>query len=184
MDFSSLVARQRKARNDDGEQALRSVSKLPLMRNLSFRRAKKTAEVLDVRVISIFKMAGKPRIGVELGKHKGHVVIAEVLPGSPASHALPDMVGDKNVAIAVLAVNGQSVGDDAALAANLIAAGSMLCTSTGQMQPVMLTIGCLKEHDEQPSPKHSPKGIDELDSDDLVRKLQRNLCVTEVVQSI
>ena len=50
MDFSSLAARQRKARNDEGEQALRSVSKLPLMRNLSFRRAKKTAEVLDVRV--------------------------------------------------------------------------------------------------------------------------------------
>lgn len=189
MDFSSLTPRQRKVRSDDGEhqQALRSVSKLNLVRNLSFRRAKptqKNAEVVDMRIISVFKMAGKPRIGVELGKHKGHVVIAKVLPGSPASHALPDVAGDKNAAIAVLEVNGQTVGGDAAFAAQLIAAGSMQRTSTGQMQPIRLTIGCLNQHDEQLSPKHSPKGIDELDSGDLLLKLQRNLCVTEVVQSI
>ena len=135
-------------------------------------------EVVDARVVSIFKTASTPRIGVELEKNNGHVVLAAVVPGSPASHALPAMAVDTTEVIAVLAVNGQTVGDDAALAAKLIAAGSVQCTSTGKMQPIRLTIGRLQECDEL----HSPKGIDELELGDLLIKQPRH--VTEVVQSI
>ena len=127
-------------------------------------------------------MPGVPRVGVNLKAKHGHVVVASVVPDSPASAFLC-----KNDV--VLQVNGVAVGDDAQAAQKAIVAATQQCTKTGQMLPVRLAIGQLA--------LHSPKGIDadfglilgaeeavaeELEAEEPPQQHKRQPGVREVVQ--
>ena len=125
-------------------------------------------------------MPGEARCGVALQSKDGFVNIAKIVPDSPAAAVV-------HKGQTVVAVNGERVNGDAALAQRLIvcAIQAQSCT-TGRLLPVRLTVGTLQ--------LDSPKGIeaDFLDISDPIAegpkpehdKRQPPLGVGEVVQCL
>ena len=98
-------------------------------------------------------MPGAARVGVELQQRGGVVVVAGVMPDSPAAM----LIAKGEV---LLAVNDTQVGDDAKMAQRcIVTAITSQSTPSGRLVPVRLTVGSLE--------MSSPKGIDDLQLLDL-----------------